>query len=493
MTIGRKLFLGGFSMLGLSMILSVSSLRITNLLGSELWATASSTARKLELAGKTAADSAEMLSVERGLLLRLALGDQATAGNLHQSFLSQAKAVSHDLSQIRGSLEDQERLAVVSRAQDSLTAWVSADEEMWQLCSKQDYQNAFKVFDEKVAPKAQILQQAAAGIVAGEHSSIEQEKTKATELPTQSRWTSIALTFLSIIVGFLVLRSVRNITSSLKAMSTKMSTTADQVIEASSQISGISIHLAKGASEQASSLEETSASSTEISSMTQQNAEYSQSAAQMVTQVDEQIKVANRNLQQMISSMQNITTSSTKVAQIINAIEQIASQTNLLALNAAVEAARAGAAGLGFAVVADEVRTLAQRCSTAARDTADLIAAAVSSSNDGSAKLNDVVSAIAEITGSATQLREMVSNVNAATQEQAKGIVQISDGLLQMEKVTQQTAASAEEGTQASRQLDDEAHALQEIVSQMKSMVDEPSASKTPTRRSPAGRGRVHA
>jgi hypothetical protein len=41
-------------------------------------------------------------------------------------------------------------------------------------------------------------------------------------------------------------------------------------------------------------------------------------------------------------------------------------------LNAAVEAARAGEAGLGFAVVADEVRNLAQRCSQAAKDTADL-------------------------------------------------------------------------------------------------------------------------
>src|SRR4051812_38239205 len=213
MTIGRKLFLGGFSMLGLSMILSVSSLRITNSLGNELWATASGTARKLELAGKTAADSAEMLSAERGLLLRLALGDQGTAANLHQSFLSRSRAVNRDLSQIHSSLEGQARLSVIVRAQDSLTEWLSADEELWQLCSKQDYQNAFKVFEEKVAPKAQILQQAAAEIVAGEHSSIEQEKTKAIELPSQSRWSSIALTFLSIVVGFFVLRSVRNITA----------------------------------------------------------------------------------------------------------------------------------------------------------------------------------------------------------------------------------------------------------------------------------------
>jgi methyl-accepting chemotaxis protein len=123
--------------------------------------------------------------------------------------------------------------------------------------------------------------------------------------------------------------------------------------------------------------------------------------------------------------------------------------------------------------VADEVRTLAQRCSAAAGDTAALISAAVSSSNDGSAKLNDVVAAISAITENAAKVRKMVSNVNAATQEQARSIVQISSGLLQIEKVTQQTAASAEEGSLASRKLDEEAQALQRIVGELKTLVEE--------------------
>ena len=466
-------------MLALSMILSLSSLRTTNSLGGELSATASTTARNLELAGKTAGDAASMLSAERGLLLRLALGDQAKAGALHQEFAKYAEEIDRDLSQMHSSITSQEGKSAMASMQQALAAWMPADDEMWQLCSKQDYQGAFKIFDEKVAPQANALQEAADNIVSAEHRSLDQEKVRAQELPSQSRWIAIALTLLSLVIGGIVLASVRRITREFKAMATKMASTASQVTRTALQISSISDQLATGAGDQASSLEETSASSTEISAMTRQNAEYCQAAAELVTQVDDQIKHANRNLEQLVSSMQNISASSTKVAQIIRAIEQIASQTNLLALNAAVEAARAGEAGLGFAVVADEVRSLAQRCSAAAHDTASLTAAAVSSSNDGAAKLNGVVTAIAAITESASKVREMVSNVNAASQDQARGIVQISEGLSRMEKVTQQTAASAQEGSSVSRKMDEQAHALEQIVDQMKAMVDESAAVQT--------------
>lgn len=473
MTIGKKLMAGSISFLVLSGVLSISSLYTTESLGSELSQTASVASRSMELAGAAATDAANMLSAERGLLLRLALGDTANATTLHDGFAKSAKSAAEHLEQLEKLTSTPDGQAANQRIKSAMASWLPADQDMWQFCSKQDYQSAFKVFDEKVSPQADHVRDAANAILNIEHQYIENEKARAVSLPVRSRFVALGLLGVSLIVGGLVVFVSRSVTKSLREMSLRMSTTADEVIQASEQISSLSEQLAGGAGEQASSLEETSASSTEISSMTQRNAENARAAAAVVTKVDEQIQQANAALQQMISSMENITKSSKKVAQIITVIEQIASQTNLLALNAAVEAARAGEAGLGFAVVADEVRTLARRCSEAARDTGEMIAAAVSSSNEGGAKLNEVVAVIYAITESAAQVRQMVNSVNAASQEQARGIAQISEGLSRMEKVTQRTAASAHEGSTASRQMDSQARELQQIVDQLKEMVDD--------------------
>ena len=137
-------------------------------------------------------------------------------------------------------------------------------------------------------------------------------------------------------------------------------------------MSDIAQALSKGATEQAASLEETSASMEEMAAMTRANAESTRQATALMVEVSDQVASSDKVLIEMLASMTDIAESSQRVSKIIKTIDEIAFQTNILALNAAVEAARAGDAGMGFAVVAEEVRSLAQRSATAARDTARL-------------------------------------------------------------------------------------------------------------------------
>lgn len=264
---------------------------------------------------------------------------------------------------------------------------------------------------------------------------------------------------------------VRGINAALHESAERIKVSAAEVSSASSQVASASESVAQGASEQAASLEETSASGQQISAMTQRNAENSRTAATLMAEVDGRVNLANKKLEQMVSSMGEITNSSERIAKIIKVIDEIAFQTNILALNAAVEAARAGEAGLGFAVVADEVRNLAQRCAQAAKDTTSLIEESVQNARSGESHLDEVAVVIRDITESAVKVKTLVDEVSHGGVEQARGIEQVSRALVQMESTTQQTAAAAEESASASQQLKAQASSMETIVLSLESLV----------------------
>ena len=247
--------------------------------------------------------------------------------------------------------------------------------------------------------------------------------------------------------------SQRAVVKPLEEEFASLASGAEQILAAAGQMAGSSQALSQGATEQAATLEETSASMEEMSSMTRQNAEHSTQAADLMNKVGKQVQASNVALNTMVESMGEIQESSQRVAKIIKTIDEIAFQTNILALNAAVEAARAGEAGMDFAVVAGEVRNLAQRSAQAAKDTAGMIEASIARTQAGGEQVNRVAEAISSITGSVTEVKGLVDQVSAASQQQAQGIDQMATALSQMEKVTQTMAATAEESAAASEQL----------------------------------------
>ncbi len=287
-----------------------------------------------------------------------------------------------------------------------------------------------------------------------------------------AKWASAT----GMIIGFLLALAFgiflsSSISRALNRIIQGLSSGSEQVTAASQQVSGASQSLAQGANEQASGLEETSASLEEIASMTRQNAENATKADALMKEAKTTVGGGVGSMKRMSEAIEKIKTSATDTAKIIKTIDEIAFQTNLLALNAAVEAARAGEAGKGFAVVAEEVRNLARRSAEAARNTADLIEGAQKNAEAGVAVNNEVAKALTAIQESAGKVAILVSEIAAASKDQAKGVEQVNTAVAEMDKVVQQNAANSEESASASEELSSQAMELNVMVEQLMTLV----------------------
>jgi len=237
-------------------------------------------------------------------------------------------------------------------------------------------------------------------------------------------------------------------------------TAVSGITTGTSEINAGTSDLAGRTSAQAGALEETSASMEEMTSTIKQNADNAKQANQLAVAAREVAEKGGAVTDKAVEAMDEINKSSKKIADIINVIDEIAFQTNLLALNAAVEAARAGEQGRGFAVVASEVRNLAQRSATAAKEIKTLINESVQKVGGGSELVNRSGQTLAEIVNSVKRVTDIISEISAASQEQAAGIDQVNKAVMQMDQGTQQNAALVEQATSASQSMAQQAEDL---------------------------------
>ena len=242
----------------------------------------------------------------------------------------------------------------------------------------------------------------------------------------------------------------------------------ESVGTASNQIATGNIDLSQRTEEQAANLQQTAASMEQITSTVRQNADNASAASQLAASAREVARRGGAAVDQVVGTMAGISTSSSRIADIVGVIDGIAFQTNLLALNAAVEAARAGEQGRGFAVVAGEVRALAQRSGQAAREIKALIAQSVGQVDDGARQVAEAGETMRHIVAEVQRVDDLVSAISAASQEQTRGIEQVGQAVAQLDQVTQQNAALVEESAAAADSMRVQAGHLSQAVAAFK-------------------------
>ncbi|MCG6117744.1 MAG: methyl-accepting chemotaxis protein [Aquimonas sp.] len=215
---------------------------------------------------------------------------------------------------------------------------------------------------------------------------------------------------------------------------------------------------------QASSVDASSHSLQALTVVVRQNAERAREADQLAQGAGQVAAAGGQVVGRVVGTMQEISESSRRIADITSLIDGIAFQTNILALNAAVEAARAGEQGRGFAVVAGEVRSLAQRSADAAKQIKALIEDAGQRVETGTGLVNEAGATMQRIMDSVQRVNDIMAEISRASSEQTVDIERLGQTMQAIDQSTQQNAALVEEASAAAAALRDNARSLQTAV-----------------------------
>lgn len=252
--------------------------------------------------------------------------------------------------------------------------------------------------------------------------------------------------------------SMHELIRSVRHSARELAMTSAEVARASHDLSARTESAASNLGEQAASVEQIGGQVDDTAKRTQAAAEVANTNSVVATRGGEVIN-------EVVNTMQDIQTSSTRIHDIIGTIDGIAFQTNILALNAAVEAARAGESGRGFAVVATEVRSLAGRSANAAKEIKALIAASVDRVEAGTRVVQGAGHTMSELVSNAEKIHQHLSEISSATGQQASGVNEVIYAIKELDDHTQQNAALVEQTSAAATALNDQAERLtQEIA-----------------------------
>jgi methyl-accepting chemotaxis protein len=265
-------------------------------------------------------------------------------------------------------------------------------------------------------------------------------------------------------IGDLV-RSLGQMVDKLRGSLLTVRTATDHIGTAAREIASGNTDLSHRTEQAASRVQQSASSMEQLTGTVRQTADAARTANQLAGSASSVAQRGGQVVAQVVSTMEDINTSSRKISDIIGTIDGIAFQTNILALNAAVEAARAGEQGRGFAVVASEVRSLAQRSAEAAKEIKSLIGASVDKVESGTRLVADAGSTMTEIVASVQRVTDIIGEISAATTEQSGGLGQINGAVADLDRMTQQNAALVEESAAAAESLREQAQKLAAVIS----------------------------
>lgn len=275
----------------------------------------------------------------------------------------------------------------------------------------------------------------------------------------------IVFSVIGLVVSFLVAFAIYAWTkASFRRLTNQVGSVTSAVDELSRVLREEASRAREATVQQGSAIQQSASALSEVSSMIMQtggNAKLSKETAlgakakaaegeqimERMTQAMGSISKANTQLQEIAKVIDDITSKTT-------VINDIVFKTQLLSFNASIEAARAGQHGRGFAVVAEEVGNLAELSGQAAndiemllndsqrrvRETLELIQNRVV---DGNRVSGQALQTFNEIAKNIEEINGQVRAISDATQQQEIGVQQTTAAMKEMDSSSRTTTASA--------------------------------------------------
>jgi methyl-accepting chemotaxis protein len=286
-----------------------------------------------------------------------------------------------------------------------------------------------------------------------------------------------------------VIETLRIFVREINEAALRLSSSANQVLAASTQHETSS-------TEQAAAIHETTATMEELKHASAQIAENAGSVARVAEETLGAARAGRGAIGEFIQAMQQIRSDGVAVADsisklskrverigtVVEVIDEIADRSDLLALNAALEGSRAGEAGKGFSIVAAEMRRLAENVLESTKEIKNLIteireatqaaagaADASKHATESGEKLGAVAAqAVEGILAGVQETSDAARVINLATQQQRTATEQVVASMAEIEDVTRQTTSASKQATGAAAELNQLAGRLAELIKRFK-------------------------
>jgi methyl-accepting chemotaxis protein len=192
---------------------------------------------------------------------------------------------------------------------------------------------------------------------------------------------------------------------------TKVRSSSHQVLDMAEETGAEAIAVAASAGQAASNVQQVAAAAEQMGASIQE-------IGNSVARSTEITRHAVDGITALDSTMEELSSATGKIGEIVALIQKIAAQTNLLALNASIEAQRAGEAGKGFSVVANEVKSLAGQTAKATSGISEQVA-------EIQARTQAALDSLKDVSGTVVNVDTVVSSIAAAIEEQGATTAEI--------------------------------------------------------------------